>query len=95
MRGRCYHKKGEWDNALADFSKVLTLDLKDSGMRSDAACLRGACYHQKGEWNKAKADFELSLRINPRNLNAISYQAEFKEDLLRRGNGSRIALQIS
>lgn len=69
---------GEWDKAIAEFTKVIQANPK-----SDAAYYRrGLCWHAKGEisdadsdFNKAIDDYTAAIRINPQHSLAYTARA--------------------
>ena len=62
-RGKAYLQKGDFDNAIADFTKVLEF----YPQASDVYKLRGDAYLQKGDFDRSAADYikANSLRNEP------------------------------
>jgi len=60
-RGRAWYRKNDFDRAIADYDRALSLDPKDSWtyMR------RGIAWYQKKNFDRAIADFNRGLEINP------------------------------
>ncbi|MDD5691624.1 MAG: tetratricopeptide repeat protein [Candidatus Omnitrophica bacterium] len=63
-RGLAYFDQGEYDKAIADFSRAIGLK-RDY---ADGYYNRGLAYHKKGEYNKAAADYTEAIKINPEYL---------------------------
>jgi Flp pilus assembly protein TadD len=58
-----WSKKGEYDNAIADFSTALGLNPKYAGAYNG----RGIAWYQKGQYDKAIADYTQALQLAPAN----------------------------
>lgn len=56
-----------FDDAIANFTRVIALDSKKSGAYSS----RGVAYANKKDFDKAFADFSTALKLNPKN--AVAY----------------------
>ena len=65
-RGIVYTKKGEFDQAFADFAYALRLDPNSAV----AYFSRSNVHYAKGDIEKAIADLEAALRIDPHYTNA-------------------------
>ncbi len=61
-RAGAYQKKGDYDAAIADFTKVLELNPKAVQIYH----LRGAAYQKKGDHDKAIADHTKTVELNPK-----------------------------
>ena len=61
-RGLEYGKKGQYDNAIADFTKVLLTNPRHTGALNN----RGIAHRDKGEYDKAIGDFDRAILINPK-----------------------------
>ena len=59
-------QKGDYDTALAEFTKALQADPKDPEIYNN----RGSMYTFKGQYDQAIADFNQALKLNPRYANA-------------------------
>ena len=66
MRGVGYYVKGDFDNAIADFSQTIRIDPKNSRAYDS----RGNSYVRKGEYDRGIADENEALRIDPKNAYA-------------------------
>ncbi|MDZ4684181.1 MAG: DnaJ domain-containing protein [Planctomycetaceae bacterium] len=62
-RARDWHKEGQYDKAIADFTMVLSFSPRDS----TALTNRGFSYFQKGEYEKALQDYRAARIHNPQN----------------------------
>jgi tetratricopeptide (TPR) repeat protein len=60
--GNAYAKKGQYDQAIADFTKALEIN----PWYADAYSNRGVAYLHKGQYDRAIADYTKALEINPR-----------------------------
>ena len=60
-RGYAYGHKGDYDRAIADFSKALELNPKDAHLYHN----RGAAYEDKGDHDRAIADYRRALQFDP------------------------------
>ena len=61
-RGYAYFNKGEYDAAIADYTKAIELDPKDAIAYNN----RGYAYLDKGEYDAAIADYTKAITINPK-----------------------------
>jgi tetratricopeptide (TPR) repeat protein len=81
LRGLAYAAKDRLDDALADFSKAITLTPTDER----PFMLRAAVYQQKKDYDKAIADYTQALNRRPDDASllldrGVCYAAEEKED---------------
>jgi Tfp pilus assembly protein PilF len=60
-RGVIYHKEGNLEQAIADFSKAIELDPNDV----DAHIYRGDAYQKSGSLEQALTNFEYYLKLAP------------------------------
>src|SRR5262249_23629389 len=67
-RAVIYGERGEWDRAVADYSKALVRE-----KRRDVLSLRGRAYQQLGQWDKAVADHTEVLKEHP------NYQPAYRD----------------
>ncbi len=67
-RGSAYSLLGQWDKALADYSRGIEL----SPNYLDALYNRGYVYGKLGQWEKASADYSRAIEISPRYIPAYS-----------------------
>jgi tetratricopeptide (TPR) repeat protein len=65
-RGYSYAEKGEFDQAIADYTEAVMLNPVDDKAYYD----RGNAWLKKGDSVRARADWEEALRINPGNADA-------------------------
>lgn len=61
-RGSEYMGKGEYDQAILCFDKMIKIKPKFA----PAYCNRGTCYYEKGKFDQAILDFTKALEINPK-----------------------------
>jgi lipoprotein NlpI len=61
-RGSEYAQKGDYDRAIVDFDKAISLDPK----LFSALNGRGKVYQSKGDYDRAIADFSAAIRLNPK-----------------------------
>lgn len=64
-RGIRWHRKGEYDEAIADYSEAIRLDPQDA--RGYAS--RGIARKRSGNYREAIADYTEALRLDPENPN--------------------------
>ena len=64
QRGIAYGKKGEYDQAIADFAKALELEPNNVS----AYLNRGIAYIEKNDHDQAIADFTKDLELEPNNM---------------------------
>ena len=67
MRGGIYHRRGELDKAIVDFSRSIEIDPENAFARNN----RGACYIRKGLFDLAIADFDRALLTKPNYYRAL------------------------
>jgi serine/threonine-protein kinase len=60
-RGRLQIRQQHRDQAIADFTKAIELQVKDSTVW----VLRGICYAQQEDWDKVAADYAQALAMRP------------------------------
>jgi tetratricopeptide (TPR) repeat protein len=78
--GAAFYKSGNYDAAIADFTKAIKLDSKDA----DYYAWRGLSYSQKRDWNRAISDFTQAIKLEPKNALYYSWRGDantFKGDL--------------
>src|SRR5262245_37014928 len=66
QRGDDWHRKGDLDRAIADYTLALQFDPKSAR----AYFSRGLARHERGELEKALEDYNKSVDVNPHNANA-------------------------
>ena len=64
-------KKGEYEQAISHFSKIIELDINDKNL-AIAYSNRGFCYANIGKYDESIADCNRSLELNPENNEAYS-----------------------
>src|SRR5262249_37550839 len=79
-RGHAYRDRGDYDRAIADYSRAIDLEPKDER----AIVARGKIYKTKGDNVRALNDFEAVLRINPDHTDARSSRDEIRSALAPR-----------
>ena len=84
-RGVAYYKKGQYDQAVEDFSKSIRLDPDAADVYDN----RGAVYLEEHRYSLAIDDFQASLRINPDNKAVRASLDIAKSALAAGGGGSR------
>jgi tetratricopeptide (TPR) repeat protein len=65
-RGYAYGEKGDYDQALADYTQVIRLDPNYAAAYNN----RGYAYRNKGDYDRAIADYTKTLSINPNHADA-------------------------
>ena len=60
-RGLAYYNKGQYDRAIADYTKAIQINPK----RASAYNRRGVAYAKKGQYDSAIADYTKAIQINP------------------------------
>jgi len=73
-RGAEYLKAGDWDQVIADTSKVIQLNPNDSSTLALSYGILGSAYIEKQEFEHAIADLEMAVKLSPDN-------AELREKL--------------
>jgi len=66
IRGLAYEEKGQYDEAISNYTKALEINPRDA----DAYYNRGVVYNRKGQSDEAISDFTKALEINPRDAHA-------------------------
>jgi tetratricopeptide (TPR) repeat protein len=73
VRGQAYREKGEYDRAIAEYNRSMSLLL--DGRARDRSTLysnRGQLYRKKGELDRAIADLDEAIRLFPQNSDAYT-----------------------
>ena len=65
-RGVSYFKKGQYDQAIADYNRAIEINPKDAKAYNN----RGIAYGEKGQYGLSIADFNKVLEISPRDADA-------------------------
>lgn len=65
-RGNAYDREGDYDRAIADFTKAIELDAKDAAAYNN----RGISYRHEGEDDRAIADYTKAIELDPQYANA-------------------------
>jgi len=65
-RGSTYGKFGDFDKAIADYSKAMELDPQNA----DFVYGHGVFYYRKDDYENAIRDFSKAIELNPRKLSA-------------------------
>ncbi len=74
FRGHAYLEAGQYQPAIADFTKAISIDPGTIyGYR-----MRGRAYYFLNQFDNAMADFEAALRINPKDSSTISFSNDLK-----------------
>lgn len=71
LRAKIYRRQKKYEDALADFNKVLSMSPQDYG----TIYQRGLTLYDLGRYPEANADFSLMLRLNPHSQDALLGQA--------------------
>ena len=80
-RGNAHHDKGEYDRAIADYTRAVELNANDAVVYNN----RGIAYRAKGDNDSAIADYTRVTEINPRdavayNNRGVAYRAKGNND---------------
>ncbi len=67
-RGGAYADKGEFDRAIADYTKAIGLYPNDAIAYNN----RGSAYYRKGEFDRAIADYTKAIKLDPKYAIAIT-----------------------
>ena len=92
-RGNVYHDKGEYDRAIADYTKALEINPRDAVAYNN----RGIAYRAKGDNESAIADYSKAIEMNPRdavayNNRGIAYRAQSDNDRAIADHAKAIAI---
>ena len=60
FKGKANFIKGLWDNAIADYSKIIQMNPDIAGFYNS----RGMVYHRKGQYDEAIADFNSAIELS-------------------------------
>src|SRR5262245_49416237 len=63
-RGNAYRNKGDFDRAIADYTKVIDLDIP--AWVPVAYYFRGFSYRKKGDFDRAIADLNKAIELEPK-----------------------------
>lgn len=80
-RGGAYHRRGEFNRAIADYDAVLELDPS----LADIFNARGVLWRAKGDLPRASRDFEAALRLKPDDVSARANHKSLALELERIG----------
>lgn len=69
-RGRIFHSKGMFDNAISNFDEAIKRDPK----LAIAYLYRGLSYGSRGDMNRAIADYDKAIEINPKGTEAYFFK---------------------
>ncbi|WP_316158316.1 MULTISPECIES: SUMF1/EgtB/PvdO family nonheme iron enzyme [unclassified Bradyrhizobium] len=74
LRGTAYRQKGEFDPAIADFTRVIELTQKYASGKiiASAHVVRAGAYSLKGDLEKSLADYRAALALDPSNDQAAN-----------------------
>ncbi len=61
-RGNVYYSKGDYDRAIADYTKAVELDPKDAVTHNN----RGVAYYVKRDYDHAIADYTKAVELDPK-----------------------------
>jgi tetratricopeptide (TPR) repeat protein len=67
-RGLAYGRKGDYDNAIADFDEAIRLKPNDA----EAILGRGFAYEKKGDYDNAIKDFSKAIELEPNDAEAFN-----------------------
>lgn len=67
-RGAAFGEKGQYDQAISDFSKAIEIDARYSKAYNN----RGIVYRLKGQYDRAILDFNKAIEINPMDAEAYN-----------------------
>ena len=82
LRGGAYlDKKGDYDQAIADFSRAIELNPDNAEYWHD----RGAAYFRKGDYDQAIADYAHACQLAPGN---VQYRDNLRKAERRNGRPS-------
>jgi serine/threonine protein kinase/tetratricopeptide (TPR) repeat protein len=65
LRGRLHRQLGQWDQAIADYSKSIELDPTISELWTARYSQRGESYAETEHWKKAASDFAQAVKLEP------------------------------
>jgi len=68
-RGAAYYEKGEYDSAIADYTKAMELDPN----LAEAYGNRGNAYAELDQLEQANKDYDEAIRLDPENADYIDY----------------------
>ena len=74
--GRQYAVEGMFDNAIAEFHRVISIDPKSDG----AFYALGLIYTKKGKVKEAEIEFKKALEINPKNTMALEQLKQIQKN---------------
>jgi len=70
-RGAMYYGKGEYQRAIADYSKSIEID-----QSADTYYERASIYHSKGDFERAIADYSKVIRLAPDRWSPLSLRGD-------------------
>ena len=79
-RAVAHGHRGQWDDAIDDFSAALTADPQDA----DIWAARGEAWEEKHEYARALIDFEAALERDPDNPDFIQRVQQLRQPHARR-----------
>ena len=74
MRGDAWADKKEYEKAIADFTRLITLDPRNAW----AYASRGLAEAEHQQYDKAIADLDEALKLEPQNPDALNGRAWFR-----------------
>jgi tetratricopeptide (TPR) repeat protein len=76
MRGKAWARRGEYDNAIKDFTELIRLDPTDTVALLD----RGNAYRDKRDTDRAIRDFDEAIRLDPTDAIAFNNRGNAYQD---------------
>ncbi|MBD2337488.1 tetratricopeptide repeat protein [Calothrix sp. FACHB-156] len=87
--GNIYGMQKKWDDALIQFTEVITINPKDM----NAFRLRGLVYKNKGEWQKALEDYNTVIKNKPEDVDVYIYLGNWYSDSKNKDKNPDSALE--
>ena len=80
-QGKIAYDQGDYDLAIARFTRAIKLNFWDKEEKADNLLWRGRAYYEKEEFNQALADFNKAIELRPNDFVCYLWRARTHEKM--------------